>query len=68
MMGGSIAHEFMLLTEVGEDTLVLCDECGYKSNMEVATGVRPEVDFGADAEKEEVSPATPKTLRKFRSF
>lgn len=54
MMGGSIAHEFMLLTEVGEDTLVLCDECGYKSNMEVATGVRPEVDFGADAEKEEV--------------
>ena len=54
MMGGSIAHEFMLLTEVGEDTLVLCDECGYKSNMEVASGARPEVDFGADAEKEEV--------------
>ncbi len=36
MMGGSISHEFMLLTDVGEDTLVLCPECGYKSNMEVA--------------------------------
>ncbi len=54
MMGGSVAHEFMLLTDVGEDTLVLCDECGYKSNMEVAAGVRPEVDFGADIPMEEV--------------
>lgn len=47
MMGGSIAHEFMLLTEVGEDTLVLCDECGYKSNIEVASGVRPATNYGA---------------------
>ncbi|MFA5450112.1 MAG: proline--tRNA ligase, partial [Clostridia bacterium] len=37
MMGGSVAHEFMLLTEVGEDTIVICPSCGYKSNMEVAT-------------------------------
>lgn len=39
MMGGSVAHEFMLLTPVGEDTLVLCDECGYKANMEVAEAI-----------------------------
>ncbi len=39
MMGGKISHEFMLLTDVGEDTLVLCPECGYKSNMEVASSV-----------------------------
>src|SRR3990170_1544008 len=25
MMGGRVAHEFMFLTEIGEDTLVLCD-------------------------------------------
>ena len=36
MMGGKIAHEFMLLTPDGEDELVICDKCGYKSNMEVA--------------------------------
>jgi len=35
MMGGSISHEFMLLTEVGEDTLAICD-CGYRANMEAA--------------------------------
>lgn len=37
MMGGKVAHEFMLLTDIGEDTIVLCDNCGYKANMEVAT-------------------------------
>lgn len=35
MMGGSVSHEFMLLTDSGEDTIVLCD-CGYRSNMEAA--------------------------------
>ena len=37
MMGGSGAHEFMFLNDIGEDTLVICDKCGYKANMEVAT-------------------------------
>lgn len=36
MMGGEVAHEYMLLTEAGEDTLVLCPTCEYKANMEVA--------------------------------
>ncbi|MCX6117752.1 MAG: proline--tRNA ligase [Proteobacteria bacterium] len=37
MMGGSVAHEFMLETSIGEDTLVICDSCGYAANNEVAT-------------------------------
>lgn len=36
MMGGSVSHEFMLLSEIGEDTLAICPECGYKANMEAA--------------------------------
>lgn len=36
MMGGSISHEFMLITPVGEDTLAICPECGYRSNLESA--------------------------------
>lgn len=47
MMGGTMAHEFMALTEVGEDTLLICDECGYKANRQVATFTKPE--DGADA-------------------
>ena len=36
MMGGRISHEFMLLTDIGEDTIVICPECGYRSNSEAA--------------------------------
>ena len=36
MMGGNMAHEFMYLTPVGEDTLLLCEECGYKANRQIA--------------------------------
>ena len=33
MMGGSMAHEFMFLSDIGEDTLVLCDSCGGAANQ-----------------------------------
>lgn len=36
MMGGSISHEYMLLTPVGEDSIVLCSECDFRANMEAA--------------------------------
>ena len=36
MIGGSVSHEYMLLTDAGEDSIVLCDECGYSANMEAA--------------------------------
>lgn len=36
MMGGSISHEYMLLTPVGEDSIVLCGECDYRANREAA--------------------------------
>jgi len=36
MMGGQMAHEYMYLNAIGEDTLVLCDACGYAANRQVA--------------------------------
>ena len=36
MMGGKVSHEYMLLTDVGEDTIVLCHDCDYRANMEAA--------------------------------
>lgn len=36
MMGGNLSHEYMLLTPVGEDSIVLCTECDYSANMEAA--------------------------------
>jgi prolyl-tRNA synthetase len=42
MMGGKMAHEFMYLTPIGEDTLVLCDHCGYTANRQVAAFQKPQ--------------------------
>jgi len=36
IMGGTGAHEFMVLNPHGEDTLVLCDACGYAANQQIA--------------------------------
>ncbi len=36
MMGGSLAHEFMVLNPAGEDVLVLCELCGFSANRQVA--------------------------------
>lgn len=36
MMGGSGAHEYMLLCDAGEDKIVVCRDCNYSANMEVA--------------------------------
>ena len=41
MMGGSLAHEFMVLNPAGEDVLVLCEACGYAANRQVAVIPRP---------------------------
>jgi prolyl-tRNA synthetase len=36
MMGGQMAHEYMYLTPIGEDTLLFCDACHYSANRQVA--------------------------------
>ncbi|MBU0681342.1 MAG: proline--tRNA ligase [Proteobacteria bacterium] len=36
-IGGSFSHEFMVLAETGEDTIVVCPSCSYAANMEKAT-------------------------------
>jgi len=53
MMGGSLAHEFMYLTPIGEDTLLICDECGYAANRQIAR-------FKKDSDKSE----SPQALQK----
>jgi prolyl-tRNA synthetase len=39
IMGGTGAHEFMVLNSHGEDTLVLCDACGFAANQQIAPSV-----------------------------
>lgn len=51
MMGGNISHEFMLLTDIGEDSIAICSECGYRANMEAAENI---VEYERTAESEEL--------------
>ena len=50
-MGGSQSTEFMVRTEAGEDSIVLCEKCGYAANVEKATSRLAEVtdEAGPDA-------------------
>ena len=41
-MGGDLAHEFQVLTEVGEDTIAICENCDYKANLEKARRKLPD--------------------------
>ena len=36
IMGGSMSHEFMYLSPLGEDTILICDDCGYRANRQIA--------------------------------
>jgi len=36
-IGGGSSHEFMVLAENGEDTIIYCPKCGYAANVEKAT-------------------------------
>ncbi len=41
-IGGSFSHEFMVLAETGEDTIVICEVCEYAANVEKAKIARPQ--------------------------
>ncbi|BHH84257.1 proline--tRNA ligase [Desulforhopalus sp. 52FAK] len=38
-IGGSFSHEFMVLADTGEDTIVVCSECEFAANIEKAAVV-----------------------------
>lgn len=68
MMGGSGAHEFMLVTPSGEDTILACASCGYAANRDVATCAVPESDGSAMAEVEEVATPGQTTIEAVAGF
>jgi prolyl-tRNA synthetase len=51
IMGGKIAHEFMLNTPNGEDYLIICKHCGYQANREIAEFKRQPASGNSSLEK-----------------
>jgi prolyl-tRNA synthetase len=60
-MGGSASEEFLLPTEVGEDTYVRCTSCDYAANTEAVTTPTPPAPStdGVPAAHVENTPDTP---------
>ncbi len=68
MMGGSLAHEFMYLTPMGEDTLVLCDQCGYAANRQLAQFAKPATPPEAPKRVEKVATPNVKTIEELTEY
>ena len=60
-MGGDVAHEFQVLTEVGEDRIAICSNCDYRANMEKASRHLEERTSRADGVPPRSEIATPGT-------
>ena len=68
MMGGKVSHEFMLLFDIGEDSIVTCPDCGYRANMEAAETLVSNVQTGDLKPIEEVFTGDAKTIEDVCSF
>jgi prolyl-tRNA synthetase len=68
MMGGQLAHEFMFQSDIGEDLLLLCRQCGYAANREVARFRKPEPPPEAPLPLESVATPDCKTIAALANF
>jgi prolyl-tRNA synthetase len=68
MMGGSASHEFMALSTYGEDIVLICPECGYADNREVATFQRDAPTGEAPLPMEEIETPNTTTIQALAEF
>lgn len=67
MMGGAVSHEFMAPSPAGEDEIVLCENCKYAANIEIARSVSPEIKF-YDWNYEEVFTPEKRTVQEVSEY
>ena len=69
-MGGKDSQEFMVESEIGDDTLLLCSSCGYSANEEKAACFEEKSHICAENQPkiEEVSTPDVKTIDALSSF
>ena len=68
MMGGLMAHEYMYLTPIGEDTLIICDSCGYSANRQIARFIKLPLAFEEQMSMEKVSTPRIKTIEALANY
>lgn len=68
MIGGSDTLEFQVLSAAGEDTLILCESCGYTANREIARFAKDASDASATPAFSEVLTPECKTIEQLANF
>lgn len=68
MMGGKVSHEYMYLNAIGEDTLILCEACGYAANRQVARSGQPQVEAAEALPVKKVATPGCKTIADLARF
>ena len=68
MMGGSMAHEFMYLSDVGEDTLITCPVCGYAANRQIAARGKDARNAGEPLPLEKIHTPGAQTIEDLATF
>ena len=67
-IGGKYSHEFIVLTDSGEDTVVLCDTCGYAANTERAAFAKTARNEESPQVLEDVHTPGIKTIQELADF
>ncbi len=67
-IGGKDSHEFMLLTETGEDEVIYCSKCGYAANAEKAQSIKSGANEETALPVEEIATPGAKTIEAVADF
>lgn len=67
-IGGKESHEFMVITEGGEDEIIYCDKCKYAANAEKAESQKGKIESGKPLPREEVATPGASTIEQVAKF
>jgi prolyl-tRNA synthetase len=67
-IGGKDSHEFMILTEDGEDEVICCSNCDYAANAEKAKFVKTRIKAESLLPLEEIATPETKTIEEVAGF
>jgi len=67
-IGGKDSHEFMVITESGEDEVIYCPDCKYAANLDKAQSIKSKVESGELLPIEEVETPGMTTIEQVANF
>ena len=67
-IGGKDSHEFMVITESGEDEVIYCPDCKYAANLDKAKSIKSKVESGELLPIEEVETPGMTTIEQVANF